>query len=146
MQQLQRYAQSACRRRRLHHCPPCEPQCTIVTLLIHQPSPVCRQQLPEDYAGFPSQLFAVLTAVFGLASFALVLTFVEQVIVVGAAGGWLAQQWSTLPRPDAIMLRCSSTMPAVCSPACSWCWRCLKATSSAAGGQAPIAAEVCTRP
>ena len=45
--------------------------------------PLCRQDLPEEQAGWPSQLFAVITAVFGLASFALVLALIEQV-------GWAA--------------------------------------------------------
>jgi hypothetical protein len=40
---------------------------------------VCRQDLPDaDEAGWPSQLFAILTAIFGLASFALVLALIEQ--------------------------------------------------------------------
>ena len=37
-----------------------------------RPIPLCRQDLPQGQAGLPSQLFAVLIAVFGLASFALV--------------------------------------------------------------------------
>lgn len=39
----------------------------------------CRQDLPAEYAGVPSQIFAVVTAVFGFASFALVLALIEQV-------------------------------------------------------------------
>ncbi|KAL4432522.1 hypothetical protein ABPG77_000459, partial [Micractinium sp. CCAP 211/92] len=42
---------------------------------------VLGQDLPPGQAGFPSQLFAVLTAVFGLASFALVLALIEQVVL-----------------------------------------------------------------
>ena len=41
----------------------------------------CRQDLPADQAGWPSQLFAIITAVFGLASFALVLALIEQVVL-----------------------------------------------------------------
>lgn len=39
----------------------------------------CRQDLPPSQAGWPSQLFAVTIAIFGLASFALVLALIEQV-------------------------------------------------------------------
>ena len=40
---------------------------------------------PAEQAGWPSQLFAIVTAVFGLASFALVLALIEQ---VGGGVGW----------------------------------------------------------
>ena len=43
------------------------------------PAAACRQDLPADQAGWPSQIFAILVAVFGLASFALVLALIEQV-------------------------------------------------------------------
>ena len=33
---------------------------------------------PAEFAGWPSQAFAIVTAVFGLASFALVLALIEQ--------------------------------------------------------------------
>lgn len=42
---------------------------------------VLGQDLPTGYAGWPSQLFAIITAVFGLASFALVLALIEQVVL-----------------------------------------------------------------
>ncbi|KAI7839331.1 hypothetical protein COHA_006922 [Chlorella ohadii] len=37
---------------------------------------------PAEQAGWPSQIFAILTAIFGLASFALVLALIEQVVVL----------------------------------------------------------------
>lgn len=42
---------------------------------------VLSQDLPAGEAGIPSQLFAIFTAVFGLASFALVLALIEQVVL-----------------------------------------------------------------
>ncbi|KAL4421226.1 hypothetical protein ABPG75_010517 [Micractinium tetrahymenae] len=42
---------------------------------------VLGQDLPPGYAGVASQLFAIVTAVFGLASFALVLALIEQVVL-----------------------------------------------------------------
>ena len=42
--------------------------------------PLCRQDLPPaENAGWPSQFFAIVIAIFGLASFALVLALIEQV-------------------------------------------------------------------
>jgi hypothetical protein len=70
--------------------------------------PLCRQDLPEEQAGWPSQLFAVITAVFGLASFALVLALIEQV-------GWAAV--GTLLR-DA--MRCDAMRYGA---ACNWPFR-----------------------
>lgn len=59
-----------------HGVESCEP---LVELpIVHAP---CSQDLPTGYAGWPSQLFAIITAVFGLASFALVLALIEQVWV-----------------------------------------------------------------
>ena len=52
--------------------PACHAACTL--------RPTCRQDLPPaENAGLPSQLFAIIVAIFGLASFALVLALIEQV-------------------------------------------------------------------
>lgn len=54
--------------------------CPLVQVMVW----VLGQDLPQD-AGLASQVFAVLTVVLGLASFALVLALIEQ--VGGTTGG-----------------------------------------------------------
>lgn len=64
----------------------------------------CRQDLPPaEYAGWPSQMFAIITAIFGLASFALVLALIEQV-------------WRPLYPPAA-----AGRVQHLCMPSCTVC-------------------------
>jgi anti-sigma factor RsiW len=58
--------------------------CCAVIRRTELAAAACRQDLPAEQAGWPSQLFGACTAIFGLASFALVLALIEQV----GAGAW----------------------------------------------------------
>ena len=127
-----------------------------VMSLLYCAFPGCRQDLPAGSAAWPSQLFAVVVAVFGLASFALVLALIEQargVVTQAGASACAVRVSAAALRCCALCAGCStgvSTLLLLVCPAfmhpvhklqrpsfqyflcCRWCSKCWRATSSVA--------------